>query len=673
MEECNMELKRIINLRNILIITVVATINLLLFWYKINPVIQQIHNPENVQTTNEEPRTRTFKKHIRNYNDTITQIIERADALKDNELFSDKNGFSYNNIVKTKKDYEPLLNIELTQYDNRAVEEIANYNYGYVISFVLILFIINLLYRDRDNGMWQLTYAAGKGRFELAVKRVGITALVSFVVCGVLYWSCVVMSLICLGGVSQLGAPIQNIPQFGKCTMLINMREYLMLNFLWSFLSIYAFVSIIYMLMTIFRNRKNVIVAMTAFVIVEYLLYTKIEYNSVYSIFKYINVINLFRMSDVCMTYRNIGFSTYVVDLRNVVLIMFAVVIAVSAAVTLWAAANMKPYVKTGIFTKIVQKINEIYQKLLAGMPHIFKEVHKNILTAKGIWILAGVMFATIYFSTTGLMTFTEIQTENDKMYLEYGGEEYSYIEEYVNNEKGMILYVGELRQDAEQKYKNGELSFEDYRSKVQYCELMMDSMYIVMEPMEKLDYLKELEEETGIKGYMMSDRGYEQIFGKSSRQREIILGIVVIIAVILISFASVKLEKYSGVISLASASRSGKWTNHVWRILSCMLVSLIISAITNFIVYFNLIIWYGAPYINAPVQSLTFMRNIPFKITVLQWMILIIAAKLVISIAVSVLSYIVANMITYASYTGGGNLKELIIKPLKIFKNQNK
>lgn len=648
MEECNMELKRIINLRNILIIILVVIINLLLFWYKINPVIQQIHNPESVQATDEEPRTRIFKKHIRSYNDTIAQIIERADALKDNELFSDKTGFSYNNIVKTKKDYEPLLNIELTQYDNRAVEEIANYNYGYVISFVLILFIINLLYRDRDNGMWQLTYVAGKGRFELAVKRVGITVLVSFVVCGVLYWSCVVMSLICLGGVSQLGAPIQNIPQFGKCTLLINMREYLWLNFLWSFLSIYAFVSIIYMLMTIFRNRKNVIVAMTAFLIVEYLLYTKIEYNSVYGIFKYINVINLFRMSDVCMTYRNIGFSTYVVDLRNVVLIMFAVVIVAAAAVTVLAAANMKPYVKTGIFTKIVQKINEIYQRLLAGMPHIFKEIHKNILTAKGIWILVGVMFATIYFSKMGLMTFTEIETENDKMYLEYGGEEYSYIEEYVNGEKGMILYIGELRQDAEQKYKNGELSFEDYRSKIQYCEIMMGSMDIVREPMEKLDYLKELEGETGIKGYMMSDRGYEQIFGERSLQREIILGIVVIIAVILIPFAGVKLEKYSGVVSIANVSYVGKGANHLFRILSCVLVSLIISAITNFIVYFNLIKWYGAPYINAPLQSLTFMRNIPFRITVLQWMIIIIAIKMVISMAVSVLSYIASSALLH-------------------------
>lgn len=669
MEECRMELKRIVNWHNILIIIVLAVINLLLFRYKINPVIQQVRNPEKVQTEQGVPRTRIFKNHIRSYNDNIKQILERADALKENALFSDKNSFSYNNIVKTKKDYEPLLDIELTDYDNRAVEEISDYNYGYVISFVLILFIINLLYGDRDNGMWQLTYAAGRGRFELAVKRVGIAALISFVVCGILYWSAVIMSFVVLGGASELGAPIQNIPQFGKCTLLINMREYLVLNFVWSFLSIYAFASITYMLMTVFRNRKNVIVVMTAFVIIEYLLYTKIEYNSIYGIFKYINVISLFRMSDICMTYRNIGFSTFVVDLRNVVLLMMIVLIIAALAITVAAASHMKPYVKTGIFTKIMQKINEIYQRLLAGVPHIFKEIHKNILTSKGIWILAGVFLSAIYFSTTGLMTFSEIETENDSMYLESGGKEYSYIEQYVDDGKGILLQVMQVQADAEQKYKNGEISFEEYRSKKQYAELIAASVEGIKEPMEKLEYLKELEEETGIKGYMMSDRGYEQIFGKSSLQREIILDIVVIIAVILISFGSVKLEKYSGVGSLANASYAGRLVNHLWRIFSCALVSMIISAITNFIVYYNLIKWYGAPYIDAPVQSITFMRNVPFRITILQWMILIIALKLVIAVAVSVISYIVARLA--ASGSGGTRIKwkDIIIKPLKILK----
>jgi len=653
------ELKRILNWRNILIIIAVVVINLLLFWYKINPVIQQVHNPKSVQTEQGVPRRIVFKNYIRSYNDEIGKILERADALKENELFSDKNSFSYNNIVKTKKDYEPLLNIKLTEYDNRAVEEISNYNYGYVISFVLILFIINMLYRDRDNGMWQLTYAMSKGRFALAVKRVGIVALVSFVVCGILYWSTVIMSFIALGGASELGAPIQNIPQFGKCTLLINMREYLVLNFVWSFLSIYAFVSITYMLMTIFRDRKNVIVAMTAFVIVEYLLYTKIEYNSVYGVFKQINVINLFRMSDVCMTYRNIGFSTFVADLRNVVLLIMAVLIIAASALTAAAASYMKPYVKTGIFTKIAQKINEIYQRILAGAPHILKEIHKNILTSNGIWILAGVFFATIYFSMTGLMTFSNIEIANDSMYLESGGKEYSYIEEYVDGEKEILLQMEQVMLDVEQKYKNSEISFEEYQSKKQYCQLIIASMEGIREPMEKLEYLKELEEETGIKGYMMSDRGYEQIFGKSSLQREIIIGIVVMIAVILISFGSVKLEKYSGVGSLAKASYSGGFVNHLWRILSCALVSLIISVITNFIVYCNLIKWYGAPYIDAPVQSLTFMRNVPFEITVLQWMALIIAVKLVAIVITSVLSYVTASVVL--SDVGNVSWKKLV------------
>ena len=40
----------------------------------------------------------------------------------------------------------------------------------------------------------------------------------------------------------------------------------------------------------------------------------------------------------------------------------------------------------------------------------------------------------------------------------------------------------------------------------------------------QKREYLDTLKEETGIDGYMMSDRGYEEIFGKYGKAREIVL-----------------------------------------------------------------------------------------------------------------------------------------------------
>ena len=66
------------------------------------------------------------------------------------------------------------------------------------------------------------------------------------------------LSFILFGGLGDLYNPIQNISEFGQCTLVINKAEYLIADFLLTYLSVVVATSIIYMLMNVFRNRKNV-------------------------------------------------------------------------------------------------------------------------------------------------------------------------------------------------------------------------------------------------------------------------------------------------------------------------------------------------------------------------------------------------------------------------------
>ena len=61
--------------------------------------------------------------------------------------------------------------------------------------------------------------------------------------------------------------------------------------------------SVIYLLMTVFRNRKNVAIGVSVFAIAEYFLYVGIERQSVYRILKFFNVINLFKIGDIFTKY----------------------------------------------------------------------------------------------------------------------------------------------------------------------------------------------------------------------------------------------------------------------------------------------------------------------------------------------------------------------------------
>ena len=95
---------------------------------------------------------------------------------------------------------------------------------------------------------------------------------------------------------------------------------------------------------------------------------------------------------------------------------------------------------------------------------------------------------------------------------------------------------------------------------------------------MEKLSYLAKLKKETGIDGYIMSDRGYEQIFGKQSTVREIILLMSTQFAVMLIAFASVYIEKKSSMDKLINSSSGGfKYVNKK-KLISVGLITLLLT-----------------------------------------------------------------------------------------------
>ncbi|MFQ7574206.1 MAG: hypothetical protein ACLRLD_02085 [Lachnospira sp.] len=643
-----MELKRIADKRNVILLLSVVFINMVVFGYKMIPDIRKIyensHSEQNDKTW-EQMRIIKQKKYADEYNGNIQKIIERAQILESNKLFADKDSFSYNNIVKTAKDYKPLLNVRITLDNNTAVEKISEYKVLYLFSFLLIIYIINKLYSERDNGMWQIAYASSGGRFQLVIKRVGIVIFVTFIVSALLYWTTVLFSLTVFDGFKGLSAPIQNLPNFNNCTLIINMWQYLVINYLWMFLAVLMFVSVTFMFMTIFRNRKNVFVGITAFGIVEYLLYVNIENNSIYAMFKYINAVNLINMSDICTSYHNIGFSKLVIGLDKVVLIVLLLLIFISVIVSVLLYTNMKPYVQTTLAEKFMSGFNELYQMVMSKYPVMVKEIHKNIFTAKGIWAVVGVIFAAQYFSLTALMTFSDTEMMTDKMYLSHGGKDYTYIENKINEQVSVFERVSKERQKAKERYDNGQITFEEYYSVITYSQIVSLSMSGMTEPMEKLQYLKRLQTERGINGYMMSDRGYEQIFGKDSIQREVLTGIALLAGIVIICFGSVKLEKLSGMNMLINSSYKGKKRIYCIKYVSCIVVSVLMCITVCVMQYCNLFKYYGMPYLKAPLQSLTFMESISLKVSIIQWILIIIFIKTIITIIVSSVFYNIFNI----------------------------
>ena len=133
------------------------------------------------------------------------------------------------------------------------------------------------------------------------------------------------------------------------------------------------------------------------------------------------------------MEYINVNVFSHVVSLRYVLITAVIILSVMMFMISVLVYVKRYPNTEKGIMAKISDKINVEYQKIFNNYNNLFKEIHKTLLTSKGIWLIAAAIFAAVYFSTTGYVTFNDLQIQNDKLYKEHGGKDYTYIKNYAS------------------------------------------------------------------------------------------------------------------------------------------------------------------------------------------------------------------------------------------------
>ena len=118
-----------------------------------------------------------------------------------------------------------------------------------------------------------------------------------------------------------------------------------------------------------------------------------------------------------------------------------------------------------------------------------------------------------------------------------------------------------------------------------------------VSEYMKKQEYLQEINEKYGVDGYMISDRGYEEIFGKYSIIRETVLFLALVAAIILIVAENIVLEYRTGMNYIINASRRGRCWIQIHRFNGCYAYnnSVLLYIRHGYVCYvYN--VWYAVP-----------------------------------------------------------------------------
>lgn len=595
-------------------------------------------------------RVRDKLTYLVEYEASVERVIEQADNLKKFSVFAKKDSFSYHNIIRTSMDYERVADIEVNLDEDRAVDAFTGYFYHYFFAAILMLVMIYSMFAERENGIWQLTYSTVYGRVRLAFQRVIILMVSSFGLTLVLYGTTFAQALFMYGGWSDIHNPIQTLSTFKSFTHPISKLQYIFNLFFLSWIMICAMSLLIWMVFVMFRNRNMALLSVIVATGVEILLYQKIKIQSIYSALHHFNIVSFLKIGELYRGYLNWGVHTLVFSVISMVFYGIIVLVCFCMVAGIVRYYGMKPFTKTPLIKKVLDKGNEIYQKLFSKCALTFVEVHKLIITGKASWVIVFIVTVVIYFSMTGIMTFTNQQKEWDGIYLSMGGEDYSAITAMIDEKVEKYNLAEANAKAATEKYEAGEIGKDVYFAEIMEFRYEQQELGYISEFMNKQNYIERIQTESGKQCWMISDRGYEEIFGQYCLQREKILLIALCISIMLIISEGFTMEYRTGMsIMLRSSAKGRIWLN-IRKIIACVLVTVAIALITYIIDLWNLYHIYGMPYLDAPLLSLTFMENVSwitrFNMTIRDWLIIRGVFRLVIALITMIVAIIMSRII---------------------------
>lgn len=570
-------------------------------------------------------------KYLAGYEDSIGTIFANAEKLKEFSIFQDQNSYSYANTLKTAKDFEKMRDVSLTMERDRATQHTLDFSYLSYFVFAFMVYVLYEILRERDNGMWAVTHAMKNGRCRLALGR----GLGLAVITATFYMLCFATNLLLscfFYGVDNFGGYIQTIQAYAKYPLPLSKAAYLCLFAAKSSFALIALVMLAYLIFTVLRSRNLAVVALLAGFAGEWQLMRHIPVNSHLKVFRYVNLMRIFDGAAMDREYQNLNVLGNAVSASAVLLWAEALLLAVGLGLAVWVYGRQYPG-KRVWFDTLLEPVKRAVQKLLERLPFGLKESYKILVSKRGlIFLVFGALFCFLIFDKT-VVHFPDLQQRMDEAYLTYGGSDWSAFDSYVLGLEEQYEQMSLKAEEMEEQIRKGVLE-SDKVTEVFLLRSQADSI---------LNYLKEyqakqqqhrtIQEEKGIEIYAMSDRGYNEIMGPNSKLREVVTGVILIVLSILFASQSFGFESQAHTKPLLkSAGRGIVW---LWRRKMICIFSIVGVTLIAFYGadYLSLFQKYQTPYLEAPIQSLTFLASSTAHMSILQFLLLSVLFKVAFSV----------------------------------------
>lgn len=561
-----------------------------------------------------------------NYKAYLENIETQAESMQSISIFANPDTFNYRSIIKTPSAYQNVQEVQPVFDVSQGIILATDNDFSDIlIGFILLFSVLSVMISDREQGMSCLLFSLKRGRSYLLFMKFVALAITVFSVVSLIYLENLIISSY-IYGLGNLLRPIQSINGFIGCNLNINVLLYLVVYILFKSASIFLIGTVLSLVAIFTKNTISFYGISAVTIIIEVILYKFIEPLSIYSIFKYINIISFTKINDIFCNYKNINFFEYPVPLISssfTAIITSIVILSFIAAYIYAKNRNLE-------FRRLRLKfINRNEKCIHSG---IFYTLYKSIVLQKGSVIIC------IFISVSVFMTqsFSKEYDISDVYYKYYVTQLDGEIDDSTND-----FMISEDKHFQELNYRIDELSQSAIGFSAELNELQKEyapsmGFYLVKERYDKIKNEKY--------ACIFYDTGYKRMFGKNGYDDDMKYSLMsMLLCIFLISPMIANDNKYH-MQSVINSTSSGK-KQYIKR---NVIIASIYGCLSGFIwligYSINIYKFYGFNGLNASIHSITDFIALPLNIKVWQYIVLIYLLRIIVIIFASLIMLYISS-----------------------------
>lgn len=260
------------------------------------------------------------------YERFVEELGRKKDLITGSVLFRDADAFSTKSAEKAYREYGQASVPVIEEAPSKGVELVSLTVTDVLAACAGIFACVVLFVREREQDMVRLQWTLKRGREKHLWYKFGALFFCSIGI-ALVFYGCNYSMAATGFGFGPLGRDIRMVESYAHSVYGFSVGTWLVLNFVLKILVLFVMLLLCSVCCVWMNGMIRVVLSFTGILLLEYVLYSGIPATSIYSPFRYVNVIALFQDQEWLLRYNHIDVFGYPVNYEVCVAVMIGVVL----------------------------------------------------------------------------------------------------------------------------------------------------------------------------------------------------------------------------------------------------------------------------------------------------------------------------------------------------------